>query len=35
VTNVFSADATLQSVEVRGDGTRLVRLTGDALVEKL
>jgi len=35
VTNVFSADATLQSVEVRGDGTRLLRLTGDALVEKL
>jgi peptidase M23-like protein len=33
VTNVFSADATLQSLEVRGDGRRLLALTGDALTE--
>jgi hypothetical protein len=33
VTNVFSADATLQSLEVRGDGRRLFTLTGDALTE--
>jgi hypothetical protein len=33
VTNVFSADATLQSLEVRGDGRRLLTLTGEALTE--
>jgi hypothetical protein len=31
VTNVFSADATLLSLEVRGDGRPLLTLTGDAL----
>jgi Peptidase family M23 len=31
VTNVFSADATLESLEVRGDGRRLLRLRGAAL----
>jgi hypothetical protein len=31
VTNVFSADATVNSLEVRGDGKRLLTLTGDAL----
>jgi hypothetical protein len=33
VSNVFSADATLQSLEVRGDGRRLFTLTGDGLTE--
>jgi hypothetical protein len=31
VTNVFSADATLESLAVRGDGRRLLTLSGDAL----
>jgi hypothetical protein len=30
-TNVFSADARLKSLEVRGDGMRLLTLSGDAL----
>jgi hypothetical protein len=33
VTNVFSGDATLQSLEVRGDGRRLLTLTSEALTE--
>jgi len=33
VTNVFGGDATLQSLEVRDDGRRLLTLTGDALTE--
>jgi hypothetical protein len=31
VTNVFSADATLESLEVRGHGRRFLRLRGAAL----
>lgn len=31
ITNVFSADATLTSLQVRGDGRLLLTLTGDAL----